>query len=91
MKMQKEAREMKKQMEQIIVKGYSKDELVKITLNGAQEIVSVKVDSSLLDPDKKEKLENDFKEAYKEVQKKLQKEMMKGMDMDQLKSMFSGN
>lgn len=85
-KLQKEARKMQEEMKQILVIGESKKSLVKVTLNGVQEMVDINFDEQLLGD--KDELKKHVKEAYADAQKKLQKEMAKGMDMDKLKGML---
>ncbi len=85
-KLQKEAKKMQEEMKQLMVTGESKKGLVKVTLNGIQELVDINIDDELL-TDKTE-LKKHIKEAFGEAQKHLQKEMAKGMDMDKLKSML---
>lgn len=85
-KLQKEAKRMQEEMKQILVTGESKKSLVKVTLNGAQELVDISMDDELL-TDKAE-LKKHIKDAYADAQKRLQKEMAKGMDMDKLKGML---
>lgn len=87
-KMQREAKKMEKEMRQIVVKGFSKNDKVSVTIDGTQEIVAVKIADELLNPESKQEVEKAIKEAHKEASKKLQKEMMKGMDMDKLRSML---
>lgn len=85
-KLQKEAKKMQEEMRQILVTGESKKSLVKVTLNGVQEMVDINFDEQLLDD--KVELKKHIKDAYADAQKKLQKEMSKGMDMDRLKGML---
>lgn len=87
-KMQREAKKMEKEMKQVVVKGYSKNEKVTVTIDGTQEVVAVKIAEEMLDPENKQEVEKAIKEAHKDASKKLQKEMMKGMDMDKLRSML---
>jgi DNA-binding YbaB/EbfC family protein len=85
-KLRSEAKKMQEDMKQILVTGESKKGLVKVTLNGAQEMVDVNMNDEIMD-DKLE-LKKHIKDAYADAQKKLQKEMMKGMDLDKLKAML---
>lgn len=88
--MQKEARAMQKKMKQITVHGLSDDELVKVTINGLQDITEIDIHDELMSPDSKSDLVKGIKSAMKNAQKNLQKEMMKDFDMDSLKGMFGG-
>lgn len=88
--MQKEARAMQKQMKQLRVEGESDDELLKIVMNGIQEIEDIEIHSDLLGVENKNDLVKALKQAWKVAQKNLQKEMMKDLDMDKLKGMLGG-
>lgn len=88
--MQKEARAMQKKMKQITVEGVSDDELVKVVINGLQDITDIEIHDELMTPENKKELVKGIKDAMKSAQKNLQKEMMKDFDMDSLKNMFGG-
>lgn len=88
--MQKEARAMQKQMKQVRVEGESDDELVKIVMNGVQEIEDIEIHDELLGTDNKNDLVKSLKQAWKSAQKNLQKEMMKDFDLDKIKGMLGG-
>lgn len=85
-KLQREAKKMQEEMKKILVTGESKKSLVKLTLNGVQELVDISFDENILGD--KEELKKHIKDAYADAQKKLQKEMAKGMDMDKIRGMF---
>lgn len=85
-KLQKEAKRMQEEMKLVVVTGESKKSLVKLTLNGAQEIVDITFDDAIVGD--KVELKKHIKDAYADAQKKLQKEMAKGMDLDKLKGML---
>lgn len=87
-KLKKEAEKMQEKMKKILAIGESKKSLVKLTLNGAQELVDINFDDQILGD--KVELKKHIKDAYGDAQKKLQKEMAKGMDMDKLKEMLGG-
>jgi DNA-binding YbaB/EbfC family protein len=89
-KLQKEARKMQKEMKKLSVEGYSKDEKVRIVLNGLQEIEDIEIDESLLSAGNARILVNAIKEAHRDASKEVQKEMAKGMDLDKMKSMLGG-
>lgn len=79
--LRKQAQEMQKQMEQINITGASKDGRLKITLNGAQELVSVKCDTQEdINPSDVEKL---IQEAHSDAQKQL-----KAVLVDKFKGMM---
>lgn len=48
---------------------------IKVQINGNQEIIKIEIDPEFLHPDKKDKLENDLKEATNDAIKKIQKIM----------------
>lgn len=87
--MQNEAKKMQKQMREKKISGESKNGMVKIYMNGAQEFEDVWIDDEYLDEDMLDAIKKGFKEAFKDYQKKLQKEMTADMDIDQLRNMFS--
>ena len=89
LKMQGEARKMQKKLREKKISGESKDGLLKIYMNGAQEFEDIYMDETILHPDEYKKLKKRMKEAFKSYQKKLRKEMVQDMDIDSLKSMFS--
>ena len=87
-RLQKEARKMQKQMKQMTVEGLSKDELVKVAINGIQEIDDIEIAEELLNPARKIDLVDGIKQAMKDASKKIQKEMAKDMDIDKMRSML---
>ncbi len=87
-KLQKEARKMQKQMKKMSVEGISKNEDIKVIINGIQEIEDIVIAEELLNPARKVDLVKGLKEAYKEASKKVQKQMAQDMDLDQMKSML---
>jgi len=86
LRMQSEAKKMQKKMREKKISGESKDGLLKIYMNGAQEFEDIYIDEDILDTDE---IKKRMKEAFKNYQKKLQKEMAQDMDLDSLKKMFS--
>ena len=74
-KMIKEANRYKKQMSEIEVLGEYKG--VKVRINGLQELMSIKIDESLLDVAKQRDLEKYIKKAFKKAQKELEKALRK--------------
>lgn len=87
-KMQREAKKMQQQMRKVKVSGASRNEMVRVYFNGAQEIENITIDDELLSPEQGGALVDSIKEAYKDYQKKLQKELAKDMDIDQIKGML---
>lgn len=87
-KLQKEARKMKKEMQQVSISGYSKNEDIEIVIDGTQEILEIGIEDELLTLEKKDYLIKGLKQAFKDAQNKLQKQMAKDMDVDKLKSLL---
>ena len=88
-KMQMEAKKMQNRLREKKISGESKDGMVKIFMNGAQEFEDIWIDDDLLDSNMMDRMKKDMKEAFKDYQKALQKEMAQDMDLDKIKSMFS--
>ena len=88
-KMQMEAKRMQKRLREKKIAGESKDGMLKIFMNGAQEFEDIWLDEDLLDSSMMDRFKKDMKEAFKDYQKSLQKEMAQDMDLDKIKSMFS--
>lgn len=86
--MQKELKDMEKNMKVQRYKGKSKKELVEIVIDGTQAIIDIKIDDILLSIDTKESLINNIKEAFINAQKSAQKAMSSTLDMDKIKSLL---
>ena len=89
LRMQSEAKKMQKQLQSKTLTGESKDGLLRIYMNAAQEFQDIDIDDSILEMEDLEQIKKRMKEAFKDYQKKLQKEMMQSMDIDSLKNMFN--
>lgn len=87
-KMQMEAKKMQNKLREKKISGESKDGMLKVFLNGAQEFEDIWVDDSLMDIDMMDRFKKDMKEAFKDYQKKLQKEMAQDIDLDKIKGML---
>ena len=87
-KMQMEAKKMQNKLREKKISGESKDGMLKVFLNGAQEFEDIWVDDSLMDVDMMDRFKKDMKEAFKDYQKKLQKEMAQDIDLDKIKGML---
>jgi DNA-binding protein YbaB len=78
--LQKQAREMKRQLESEEITGTSKDGLMHITINGSYDLVRVKVDETAqLSPSQ---IEQDIRQAYDDANSRLKSILMekfKGM------------
>lgn len=88
--LQREAKDMEKKMKAERYKGKSKKDLVSLTIDGTQGIVDMDIDDILMNPQSKESLVNNIKEAFVDAQKAAQKAMASSMDMDKIKSMLGG-
>ena len=89
LKMQSEAKKMQKQLQATTLKGESKDGLLTVYMNAAQEFQDIDIDQEILEMEDIDQIKKRMKEAFKDYQKKLQKEMMQNMDIDSLKNMFN--
>ncbi|MFH1565183.1 MAG: YbaB/EbfC family nucleoid-associated protein [bacterium] len=79
------AKELKNSLAEEIIEGSGGWGKIKIKIDGNQDIKSVEIDPEYLSPDKKEKLQNDIKDAFNDGIKKIQKvmaEKMKNSDLD---------
>lgn len=63
--------QLQKQMEEQRVTGEAGNGLVKITLSGANQMISIKIDPQCVDPEDVEGLELLVKSAYESAQEKL--------------------
>jgi len=88
-KMQMEAKKMQSKLREKKITGESKDKMLKITMNGAQEFEDIQIDESLMDIDMIDRFKKDMSEAFKDYQKKLQKEMAQDIDLDKIKGLLS--
>lgn len=89
LKMQSEAKKMQKKLQEQKIVGESKDGLLKIYMNAAQEFEDINIDPQILEPDELDGIKKRMKQAFKDYQKKLQKQMAQSMDIDSLKNMFN--
>jgi DNA-binding YbaB/EbfC family protein len=89
LKMQSEAKKMQKKLKEKKITGESKDGLLKIFMNAAQEFEDIHIDPEILEMDQLDGIKKRMKEAFKDYQKKLQKQMVQDMDIDSLKNMFN--
>ena len=87
-KLQREAKQMQKQLREQIITGMSSDGRVKILMNAAQEMLEVDIDPELIDESMAEILKKNIQEAYADYQKTLQKQMLTQFDMDKLRGML---
>ncbi|MBP6976390.1 YbaB/EbfC family nucleoid-associated protein [Candidatus Dojkabacteria bacterium] len=87
-KMQMEAKKMQNRLREKKISGESKDGMLKIFMNGAQEFEDIWVDDDLMDSGMMDRFKKDMKEAFKDYQKRLQKEMAQDIDLDQIKGML---
>ncbi len=87
-KLQREAKQMEKQMKEMKISGLSKDEHVEVIINGTQELEEIHISDDLMSPDRKKDLIKEIMQAMEEAQKQLKKEMSKNMDLDKLRGML---
>ena len=87
--MQMEAKKMQNKLREKKITGESKDKMLKITMNGAQEFEDIQIDESLMDIDMIDRFKKDMSEAFRDYQKKLQKEMAQDIDLDKIKGLLS--
>lgn len=78
---------MQKEMKKMEVAGTSKDELVKVRLNGLMHITGVEIDDSLLSPGSSRNIEKKLIRAHKDAQKKIERMMRDQMSMGDMKQM----
>ncbi len=88
LQMQNEAKKMQNKMREKKIKGESKNGMIIIFMNGAQEFEDIYIDEQYLDPDMGGAIKNGLKEAFKDYQKKLQKDMAQDVDMEQIQKLF---
>lgn len=88
LKMQNEAKKMQNKMREKKIKGESRNGMIIIFMNGAQEFEDIYIDEQYLDPNMAGAIKDGLKEAFKDYQKKLQKDMAQDIDLDQIKKMF---
>lgn len=86
--MQMEAKKMQSKLREKKITGESKDKMLKITMNGAQEFEDIQIDENLMDIDMIDRFKKDMSEAFKDYQKKLQKEMAQDIDLDKIKGLL---
>ena len=82
--LRKQAKDLKKNMSEETVTGEAHEGMIKITMDGNQEIQSVDIDESLLDKSEKDKLEQGIKDAFSNAMKELQSLMMRKMQSGDL-------
>ena len=87
-KMQMEAKKMQSKLREKKITGESKDKMLKITMNGAQEFEDIQIDENLMDIDMIDRFKKDMSEAFKDYQKKLQKEMAQDIDLYKIKGLL---
>lgn len=73
------AKTLKNSLASEVVEGSGGWGKIKIQLDGNQEIKSINIDPDYLNPDKKQKLESDLKDAFHDAVKKVQKVMAEKM------------
>ena len=88
LQMQSEAKKMQNKMREKKIKGESRNGMIIIFMNGAQEFEDIYIDEQYLDPNMGDAIKNGLKEAFKDYQKKLQKDMAQDVDMEQIQKLL---
>lgn len=70
-----QAKQMKEMLGQEVVNASAVSGKVSLVMNGNQEVLAVEISDELLEPNKKEELENALKEVFNEAVKKVQRLM----------------
>lgn len=78
---------MQKEMKKMEAAGTSKDDLVKVRMNGLMKITAVEIDDSLLSPGSGKIIEKKILEAHKAAQKKIEKVMRESMSVGDVQQM----
>lgn len=73
--LQQKYQELTQQVEQMEVEGHSAGNLVKVTLNGKMELLSIQIQPTCVDPQDVTLLQDLILAAYKEAQNKVQSKM----------------
>lgn len=71
-KMQEEALKAQKEVEETEVEGFAQNGLIKVTMNGANEVTSISIDKEIVDPDDVEMLEDMIMIALKDAHEKVE-------------------
>lgn len=71
-KMQQDAMKAKEELDNSVFEGTASGGLVKVEINGAYEMISVKIDPSVVDPDDAEMIEDLVVAAYNDAKSKLE-------------------
>ena len=77
--MQQRLQEAQEQMEQITAEGSSGAGMVKVTLRGKGELVSLTIDPSIINPGDKEIIEDLVKAAHADARRRLDEAMAEAM------------
>lgn len=87
-KLQKEAKVMKKKLDEQKIVGESRNKKVKLYMNASQSFESIFINEDWFANVSVDDFKKTFKEAFKDYQKKLQKIMMSSFDMSKIKNML---
>ena len=71
-KMQEEALKAQKEVEETEVEGIAQNGLIKVTMNGTNEVTSISIDKEIVDPDDVEMLEDMIMIALKDAHEKVE-------------------
>ena len=83
--LRQQAKQVQSQLSQEVVHAQALSGQLAIVMDGNQKILSVDVNESLLNPDKKKHLEDGIKDLFDNAHSELQKVMMKKMKQGDLK------
>ena len=83
--MQAKMAEMQEKLAELRIEGNSGGGMVKVTLNGKNELVGLKIDSATVDPEDTEVLEDLIVAAYNDAKQKVETQTQ-----DQMKEMTGG-
>lgn len=68
-----QAKQLQDQLGQETISSSSEGDKINLVMDGNQKVLAIEIDPQLLQPEKKETLENGLKEAYNEAIKKVQR------------------
>ena len=78
-KMQKQLAKMQEDLTNLTVEGVAGGDAVKIEMNGDHEVLSVKIDPSVVDPEEVDMLEDLIVVAFRDAMAKIQAKQMEAM------------
>lgn len=88
MRARKQAHQMQDSLKTVLATGESKKGLVKVTLNGANELVDIHINEIMMED--RVELQKHIKDAHRDALKRLSSEMRKNIDPSQAMEMLKG-